>query len=317
MSSITMNDNSIDAQFRKYLNFLWLRPENSFVATLKSLSLKSTMEFKTPSLDISCGDGMFTFMHLGGELDERFDRFVNTRAKEFKHDNFVDIYDGWDELKPIPIKTSCSTQISVGTDWKQGMLDRARELGVYQDLKLHDNNRLPLPFEDELFETIYSNAIYWISNPTELLSDMRRVLSPMGQTHLHMMTPTFLQTLDEMESWTSPEGRYILNRQRRETMPGLRTLRENEVIFDAAGFKVDGVESVFPHKLLIDIWNIGTRPLSHLLIRMAESLSPEDRLDIKREWVNILYALLRPFITLPQSYELDKAPLLLFHLSKK
>ena len=87
-----MNNNLVDSKLESFLNLYWLRPENGLITTFKSLAFES-FKFESPSLDLSCGDGMFMAIHLGGLFDSDFDYFKSTKANEFNHSNVIDIYD--------------------------------------------------------------------------------------------------------------------------------------------------------------------------------------------------------------------------------
>lgn len=305
-----------EEKLRKYLNLLWLRPENALLTVFKSLAC-AHIEFKSPSLDISCGDGINMFLHLGGELHEDFDYFRTTRAKEFKHNAFVDIYDKYDDNYTVDIVQKPAIKIDVGTDWKQALLDKAAKLDLYKKLLLHDNNKIPFPFPDNKFMTIYSNSIYWTENIENLLSEIHRMLKPGGTAVLEVMTPSFTKTLDELEPYFSKEAIDIIDRQRRSTMKGARYYKEWKETMLKAGFTIEETKCVYPSKILIDIWNIGLRPISHLLIQMSDNLLDKERHEIKKQWVNIFLALFKPLITIEQTYSLEKAPYLCFKLSKR
>jgi hypothetical protein len=42
------------------------------------------------------------------------------------------------------------------------------------------------------------------------------------------------------------------------------------------------------------VWDIGLRPIAPLLVRMTESLTPQTRSEIKRDWVALFQDLLTP-----------------------
>jgi hypothetical protein len=63
--------------FEKFLNYLWLRPENALTTTLRAERLSRC--FPSPgagTLDVSCGDGAFAFLTLGGEFHPDTDMFA-------------------------------------------------------------------------------------------------------------------------------------------------------------------------------------------------------------------------------------------------
>jgi len=307
--------NIIEKKLKNFLNLYWLRPENGLITTFKSMAFDD-IQFTSPSLDISCGDGLFAFLHLGGEFENDIDYFKSTRAKDFKHSSFIDIYDSYEKNYKINIIRPPKTKIDYGIDWKQTLLDKSSKLGLYKHLLLHDNNKLPFPFNDNFFKTIHSNSIYWVKNVKPLLNDLHRILHPDGTVILEVMTPYHLETLNELEKYLDTGSIEILDRKRRETMPSLHTFSEWKKLILDSGFQIQEIRSVFPDKIIMDIWNIGLRPISHLLIQMSDSLSESERLRIKNEWVEIFYNLLKPLLFLKSSYELEKDPYICFILKK-
>ena len=299
---------------KQFLNLYWLRPEVGPECTFRSISLDG-LNFESPSIDISCGDGQFTFIHLGGRFDHNFDNFSGTRAKDFSHSSFVDIHDHFEESYNVKISKKSDFKIDYGTDWKQTLLDKASKLNLYKNLILHDNNK-PLPFPDNHFKTIYSNAVYWVEDPTKLLLEIKRILHPQGKVILQLMTPFHLETLDKFSDFLTEEAVDILDRKRRETMPSLKPYSEWKQIVSECEFIVDEVRNVFPNKMIIDLWNIGLRPIAHLLIQMSDSLTDENRNKIKTEWVDIFYKLFKPLLDLPTTYTLETSPYLCFVLRK-
>jgi len=61
-------------------------------------------------LDLSCGDGLLMFLHLGGVFDVDFDYFQSTAADKFKHSKFIGIYNVYNENYKVNIikKTICN-----------------------------------------------------------------------------------------------------------------------------------------------------------------------------------------------------------------
>ena len=96
----------------------------------------------------------------------------------------------------------------------------------------------------------------------------------------------------------------------------MREYSEWKEIIEKTGFKIKQVDSVYPDKLVMDIWNVGLRPIAHLLIQMSEALNQEERIKIKKEWVEIFFELFKSFLTLKTSYSLENAPYLSFLLEK-
>lgn len=273
------------------------------------------IKFESPSLDLSCGDGMYMFTHLGGTFSDNFDYFKSTQAEKFSHDSFVDIYDAFDPNYSPEIISPPKSQIDYGTDWKQTLLNKAATLNIYKNLILHDNNK-KLPFEDNFFKTIYSNSIYWVETIDFLIADLYRILRPDGTLVLQIMTPYHHETLDKLDNLFSKEAIDILDRQRRDSYKGLKTYDEWIKLFKKAGFKIKETRNVYPNEFILDLWNIGLRPIAHLLIQMNDALSPEKRLQIKKPWVDIFFKLFKPLLFSQESFKFEKSPYLLFILEK-
>ncbi len=306
---------SLEIKLKNFLNLYWLRPENGLITPFKSKAFEN-VKFESPSLDLSCGDGLFMAIHLGANFDDDFDYFKSTKAAEFNHKKIVDIFDDYDENYEVKFVKKHQMKIDYGSDWKQSLLDKAKKLDLYKNLVLHDNNNIPLPFEDNFFKTIYSNSVYWVKEPEKLINDIFRITSPGGICALEVGTTNRYEILDALEKYLSPTAISILDRKRRENAKGLKDLSEWKEIIQKSGFEILEVKSVYPHKMLMDIWNIGLRPISHLLIQMSDSLEPKKRRKIKQEWVEIFYELFKPLLTIKESYSLENAPYLSFILKK-
>lgn len=311
---MTIN-NSLEDKLRSFLQLYWLRPENGLLATFKSKAIED-FPIKSPSLDISCGDGLFMFLHLGGTFDFDFDYFKNTTAKQFHHSTFIDIYDSFDESYTVPILNQPKQKIDYGTDWKQTLVNKSNKLSLFENLVIHDNNKKSFPLPSNHFKLIHSNSIYWIKQPETLLSEIHRMLDDDGIAILEVMTPQHFSTFDKL-SLFSEKAIDILDRKRRDTMPGLKNYSEWKNIIEKQNFKIEQVKNIYPDKFVIDFWNIGLRPISHLLIQMSENLSIDSRTNIKKEWVEIFFELLKPLLYLNTDYPFEQSPYLLFVLKKQ
>jgi len=316
---------SLESKLKNYLNLYWLRPENGLMMAFKSKAFEK-LKIESPSLEISCGDGLFFAIHSDGIFDENFDYFKSTRAKQFTQDSidkstkYADLYDTCNENYTVPYVQKPTIQFDYGTDWKQGLLDKASKANTHKNLILHDNNNIPFPFSDNFFQTIYSNSIYHTAskaNSDKLLSEIYRITKPGGSVGLEVLTPFWFDTLVEMEKYFDEDAIGIFDRKRRAIMPGRQTHAEWNEKIKRAGFKIDEAISVYPNKILLDIYNVGLRPIAHLLIQMADNLSLEERRRIKQEWVNIFYRMFKPLLSVNQSYTLDNSPYIYYLLKKE
>ena len=56
------------------LSVFWLRPETALWRSIDIETMKD-FEFFAPSLDLGCGDSIFSFIRAGGRFDITFDAF--------------------------------------------------------------------------------------------------------------------------------------------------------------------------------------------------------------------------------------------------
>ncbi|MCH7840467.1 MAG: methyltransferase domain-containing protein [Planctomycetes bacterium] len=279
-------------QLRRFLQAYWLRPENALWMALRSEVL-SPYEPQHPSIDLACGDGVFSFLHCGGEFDPAFDVFTCVDRLDRVRDEHSDIFDcDGDQYRPA-IQCHPPDTLDVGTDLKTNLLTKARRLDLYDRLVRHDNNQA-LPFEADSFQTVYCNAAYWVENIDGFLTEIGRITRPGGRIILQVK-------LDSMARYTLEAHRHLLGdrfldiigRGRIETWPTLADRRTWERRFISAGLDVQ-IATPFVTRTHAHLWDVGLRPIAPLLVRMANALTPSTRADIKRDWVDLLTSLLEP-----------------------
>lgn len=278
---------------RRFLKVRWLRPENAMWRTASSRAMGNT-QFEDPSLDLGCGDGITSFIRAGGDFSLEFDIFTGVGdLDDFFEDE--DIYNASpDEYSP-KISEHPSDTISVGLDHKQDLLNKANKLDFYNELIQHDNNK-PLPFSEDHFQSIFSNAVYWIDNVDFHLQEINRVLDQDGEAVLVLRTPhvhQFLNYLHSQEDILGEELVDMIDRGRSQHYPSLNTENEWSKKLTDAGFRINEVKPVIS-TTQASIWDIGLRPISPLTIKMANALELEQRRRIKEEWIDVLERMLSP-----------------------
>lgn len=280
------------ALFRRYVEAYWLRPENAFWMTLRSIVL-SRVPLSAPSIDVACGDGVFTFLHCDGAFDPEFDVFRSVDHLHRVHAEHADMFDHASDSYAPTILAAPSRNVSVGLDAKSTLLTKAACLGLYEELVEHDGNRM-LPFDDDSFETVYCNAAYWIDDIDGFLRELCRIVRPGGRLILQVK-------LDSMRAYNLHTHRDaltdrfldIIGRGRLACWPSLADRATWESRFAGAGLTID--EAVpFVTADHARIWDIGLRPIAPMLVRMANALTAQTRASIKREWVDLFCDLLDP-----------------------
>lgn len=155
----------------EFLNVYWIRPETAIMRTIDAILLES-VQFTNPSIDIACGNGLFSFVAHGGKLDNNSDAF-QLNIKNGFHEN-KDIYNQEWKIKPMIKKTS-NHIFDVGVDHKEKLLSNASLLQNYKRTLHHDMSKtFPLK---EKFDTIFSNSLYWMPDIDFVLTEIQKICS--------------------------------------------------------------------------------------------------------------------------------------------
>lgn len=277
---------------KRFIQAYWLRPENAFWMTLRSRAL-SLCPLEQPSIDLGCGDGVFSFLHCGGVFGPAFDVFASTAKLNEVRQRHADMFDCvGDDYHPT-ILSRPTTAIDVGLDLKPALLGKANRLALYGRLVEHDSNS-PLPFDDDSFQTVYCNCAYWVTEIELFLDELRRITRPGGRIILQVKLDSMRRyTLDAFRPALGQQVLDILDRGRADCWPTVTDRATWEQRFGTAGLEVENA-TPFVTRTHAHIWDIGLRPIAPMLVRMANALTPETRESVKRDWVDLFCELLEP-----------------------
>ena len=82
---------------KKFLKVLLVKAENALMTTIRSEKYHSTVNLLgDKNVDVSCGDGVFTFLTMGGELSDDTDMFTSVDTSRNREGNF-DTFDYFDD----------------------------------------------------------------------------------------------------------------------------------------------------------------------------------------------------------------------------
>jgi len=258
-----------------------------------------SFQFRPPSLDLGCGDGIFSFIRAGGGFDESFDAFRSVAGLDKFFDN-VDVFDAFNESVNPVVTRRPSYKIDCGFDHKENLLKKAGQLGLYRELKVGNANQ-PLPFPDQSFDSVFSNILYWLDDPQESILQIARVLRARGQACLMLPNLTLLEFSFYHQLFvktSNPHWGFLEQLDRGRFADNIRQARSGdawEAMFDKAGLRV-AKHVAHLSKTVIQIWDIGLRPLFPVLRRMTDCVAPNELRGIKREWVATLRQFLEPMV---------------------
>lgn len=285
---------------QEYLAMNWLRPENAVCDTAAYRLIAPAIRQQGKSLEIGIGNGYNSFMLLGGRFTPDYDWFYNVKTDGF-WDN-ADIYDTCD--KSLTIRSFIATppikMVHTAIDHKQNLLDQAKQLDFVDNLICADASQLHI---EGHFDLIFSNILYWLPDPFAVLNEAGKHLSDQGQIVTVFPNPSFYahcrSYVDESPLWKR------LNRGRADSMMWHLSLGEfqEKLAQRETGLKVIKAERYLAEQTL-RIWDIGLRPLSPHLIKMAQALAPETRQEIKAEWCETCL----PFVLEQLHNEFERGP---------
>lgn len=267
-----------------HLNLQWLRPESALCDAIAS-ALIGSFPFDSPSLDLGCGNGLFSFVTSGGAFTEDYDWYRNARPGNG---------DMYDVVVTVPraewIARRSGYGIDVGFDAKESLLVQAAALDFYGRVERGDANR-PLPFAEESFATVFSNILSWLESAANALAEIHRVLRPGGRAVLCLPTERFHEYCASYR-WREERSRLLelLNRGRVDTLQWSLPWTELQALARRIGFSVVERREYWS-PLTMRVWDIGLRPLSPVLIKLMASLGEKERAATKREWIETV----RPF----------------------
>ena len=239
-----------------FLSAYWLRPETAIWRTIM-INLLRSISFKNPSIDLACGDGLFSFIACGGTLTSQFDVFSLHDTKGFQ--NKKDIYNQTWQQKPRILKRPRHT-FDVGLDHKQKLLSNAKLFGIYKKLVQHDLSK-PLPFPNNEFDTVFSDALYWISDIDFVLSEVSRICK--RQAVVFVPDIKFKRQAKPYRWWE------MLDRGISVNIKHCYTFSQWNKLFKKHGFKVK-YHINFLTSDFIEFWRYGTRLYSPYMIEALE-----------------------------------------------
>jgi len=272
-----------------FLNMTWLRPENVvWDARASSLIGDELVHTNQNILDIGIGNGYFSFMTLGGKFKKEYDWYYNVNTE-----GFLDNEDIYNTLKIKNIKDFIEKpaikQVSLAIDHKDSLLEQVKQLNFVDRTLVHDANK-NIDFSDMNIDIVYSNILYWLDKPIEVLKNIDNQLKKGSKVILVFPNENFYKFArsynKESKIWT------LLNRGRADSIMWRMNIGDFEKkLQQETSFKIEKFQ-IYLSEFNIKCWDIGFRPFSSPLIKMANSLNPSFRLEIKDEWVETA----KPFV---------------------
>ncbi len=277
----------IDPVYMELMNKWWIQPGVALHLHSMSHDVRD-FPFKGPSVDISCGDGTFTFICQGGRFDLHGETVIE---------------------KP-------QGTVSVGTEFRQHRLDLAQKLDFYDTLTLHNNNDVPFPFEDEYFQTVYHNALYFAADPLTFLKEIRRAMVPGAKGLFQVWTNHFPAQYSHLKQVLDPNMMDSIDIFKNCGFPyvahDLATWRD---IFHQAGFIEDEVRSCHVNTEVTMACCLDFKIVFEEMYQIINSLDPKVVEEVKPSWVKKLGQALYPMTKAKPGFAIEDSAYLSFFVT--
>ncbi len=283
------------------LNVYWLRPES---ALFRYLDYKNSekFRFKSPSLDLGCGDGVLSFIRNGGKFDKKFSVFLNTKNTKNFFEN-IDVFNAKKISIKKYIKKKPTQIIDYGLDHKKLLLNKAGDLALYRNLIKSDANK-KLPFSNNTFKSIFSNILYWLENPIQTLDEIERVLDFNGRICLFLPSHKIIQNSFFIKYYkeTGNKNFYFLKYIDRgkfsnKQMRSILNINNYEKYFQNKNLKIISKKGYMTNSF-VKLWDIGFRPFFPVFSQLDYYLKKNKKQSFKKLWIDNLYRFANPLMAL-------------------
>jgi len=266
----------------------------------RSLAYRDTLKYfdaKDDTIDISCGDGVFSFLTFGGLLSADSDMFRSIKYEK-NISRKIDNYDFYSKDYFIKVNKDPIIKYTHGIDIKSNLLKKANKLNFYTTLQKVDNN-LSLLFSDNRFSYVYSNSSYWIKNYIRHINDIIRITKKNGTIVLQVKNNTALSFKENFFFKKNFGNKFIkiIDAGRYNSWKFLKSYKEIYNIFK--NNKDVELLDIYPMygQIIPQIWNFGLRPIFQPLSKIISQLDIKNRAQIKKEFIEIIFNLFEKYIT--------------------
>ena len=286
----------IDHYLRQLLSIHWLRPETALWRSFDCLLAEQYAPLSGRCVDLGCGDGTLSFVMAGGEIKD-YDVFHDVSGVRAFNEG-ADIYNVASTSDLNVDESKLRYRYDYGVDHKEGLISKAAKLGgFYRNTRVQDLN-MALSFEDDVFDSAFSNILYWLDDLDVILREWRRILAEKGKLALFVPNATFKE-----KAWVyylaphQGKHRYLnfFDRGYSKLINHCYSYKKWRELFEKNGYSIQHHQNYLTDPVM-EVWNLGMRPVAPLLINMSSRLSTADRTACKQEWVDYFYDFLKPMV---------------------
>lgn len=146
------DDKELERLYDEFFHLDWLRPESAIIRFVRARIMTKLRDryLPYPMLDLGCGDGVYTSILFGAQLNRDYDAYEDVDFTQ------SDIYNSF-RAKAADRVVQRSDPIGCGVDIKESMVNRANALGCYDEVVVGDIRNVPYPKEN--FSSVYCSMV--------------------------------------------------------------------------------------------------------------------------------------------------------------
>jgi SAM-dependent methyltransferase len=279
----------------QFENIYYLRPENFVYSFLRSKACIDNFKFKNSdqTLDIGCGDGVFSFITYGGTFNKSFDVFYDINNKDIRklfEFETNDIYGDSSRIirNKINILNNPEFNLLYATDIMKASIKKAEELKIFKKIILHDSNK-PFNLKSDSLDYIYTNSIYYVQDIETHLKELYRMIKPGGVIIAQVKTDKFKDVYPYNKGifldWSKKAVKLLDRNIYKSVIQNLKPLNYWHKMIRKYDFKIINTQNVCT-KNQAQFWLYGMRYVSPFLIYLFNELDDEKRCSLKKDFIN-------------------------------
>lgn len=289
------------------LSAFWLRPYSALIRIIEESILNIANKDTGFSLDLGCGDGVFSALLKGHKFPLDFSPYIDIPAHSYgkesiqnsKEKNDYDLFDTSNGIRHYLKNKAKNALWSIGIDHKQSLIDKAQALNSFVNSRTIDFDSSN--FIDMYLNCIgsnkvnyaYSNSLYWASKPQAVLDAVISSMDSNAVFQTSLVTPEMIKNMTYSRLHKKmPATAEFLDKGRHRHYQCVKSPNEWIDLFSSVGFKNIEVTPYFTKELAIAVEEMDQREHYPYISRMYYGLPMHDRESIKRDWLIHLEKLL-------------------------
>jgi len=288
--------NSLKNLIKNFLSAHWLRFENLPWDIQVALFFQKYKPKKIKrGLEVGVGNGINTFLNLGGSLKKNEDHFSNLSILNSKNKDFWNTF----KRRKNPILKKATYKFDLVLDHKKNLLNNAKNLDISRKYMHYDCNKSLKKFGK--FDFIYSNIIYWLKDPIMIIKNFEEALNINGHIILTLPNQNFFEY---SKTFTSKNNFFkLLNFERKKHYKFFnKEMSFDKILKKSKKLKIIKKKSILSADSL-KFWDIGNRLLFPVYSNHVNyQISQNKRLKLKQATIKRL----TPFVKQLVSEELTQ-----------